>query len=582
MGNKVSSIIPEESIPLPAKSIPLPVENVPKNNDKQTDATQGVIEILNNNSINNKTKFKQISELLKTEYIFKYNKLEYSELLRLAFSKKNEELILLLLENIYKPIKGKPLESDDIIFDYALEYKMYEVIEKLIINGYKVKNKNIQILTNNFRKKTPNIQHIKNMTKINNISKKISFDPNRLTGINRPNTAYVMMGHGYEEDEKLIVPKGCILVVQVHSGESNYFADTFFKNLFKYPNKDHFLDPDKYYNKLITHIKTFYTYTKHVNLAIYKEGDICPNLFYSLISHYKKPTGIIGLSDSGIAQYPFEYIEDRPNYYFENTKLINNEFEEVFDKSIYPTQQEIKKVIHNMEELPTIDNITNNNEIMRLTDKTLDKLFEKLGPGVYYSFLCRNVKNLPNVHNNFILNNVFRNRLSEAILQRKRYELKQFTKDNTNNSEKNNMINNRINKLENSTRLEDLYVIFDKINHYFEKLNLKQIIKLRDFLLKIRLMYEKTQIITDSEIGLLKRLDLVQSVPMSLDEYKTIYINLINRDLERLTSFIPKTNNINKKAIAKTLKNKLVPINWRNNNTRRKIITRNTRNLPRN
>jgi hypothetical protein len=148
-----------------------------------------------------------------------------------------------------------------------------------------------------------------------------SLDPKRLTGEHAPKTAFVIMGHGSETGSIKQVPKGCILVVQVHSGEVNYIGqNSIFVNIFNDTKKQQFLDPVQNYKhvtEIINKNRTFLN-NQEKSLAIYREFDYYPDFTYTLISSWRSDTQgqtfVVSesdklkyrLQDSGIAKYPFK------------------------------------------------------------------------------------------------------------------------------------------------------------------------------------------------------------------------------------------------------------------------------------
>ena len=250
-------------------------------------------------------------------------------------------------------------------------------------------------------------------------------------------TAYLIMGHGSEIPKtkiRNIVPPGCTLVVEVHSGEVNYISD--FNNIINYTNKSIFLDPINNYKELVGAISN-----TQGSLAIYKEGDEYPDFQYNLLSYWNsKALKIVNpnqlmLSDSGIMEYPFESIQ--PNHIIPNKNIydINSPsfdiFPDKFRNSIYPSKEVVKKFINDYnlstfgDIIYTFNNIskTNQAKVHTLLDKyqmnkakvmnsnEFDKivnpevyppfniksilnvkqsqLFKKLPHGVFYNLICR-------------------------------------------------------------------------------------------------------------------------------------------------------------------------------------------------
>ena len=98
--------------------------------------------------------------------------------------------------------------------------------------------------------------YLKNI-KLKTLREKKSLDPERLTGVNHPSTAFVMLGHGSEDTKRVYrVPKGCIIVILVHSGEFSVLNDNFFQNIFNDPEKEKFLDPVTNYKHIVERINS--------------------------------------------------------------------------------------------------------------------------------------------------------------------------------------------------------------------------------------------------------------------------------------------------------------------------------------
>ena len=145
----------------------------------------------------------------------------------------------------------------------------------------------------------------KKMRKLKSIREKKEMRKNE----NHPTTAYVMLGHGsdYLNDNELVVPKGCIVVVQTHIGEYNYNVDfnPFFTATKEMEEK--FLDPINNYDFVVDILKSkgdaFEKLPKQKSLAIYKAGDKCPNFTYTLFSSYPTRFGRM-IRYSGLYEIP--------------------------------------------------------------------------------------------------------------------------------------------------------------------------------------------------------------------------------------------------------------------------------------
>jgi len=125
------------------------------------------------------------------------------------------------------------------------------------------------------------------------------------TGDNHPKKVYTILGHGEEEvGERHTVPKGCILVVKAHSGDTVKTLD-FHYNMIKLldpKNREAVFDP-------VSHkIDLFEIFSADIqgaitghSSAIYREGDTYNNFTYLLVN----PIRFGGIFKSGI--YSLEY-----------------------------------------------------------------------------------------------------------------------------------------------------------------------------------------------------------------------------------------------------------------------------------
>jgi hypothetical protein len=167
-------------------------------------------------------------------------------------------------------------------------------------------------------------------------------------------TAYVIMGHGGEiQNSRKIVPPGCTLVVEVHSGEVNYVKN--FDKFVNYTNKSIFLDPINNYKELVKAISN-----TQKSLAIYTEGQEYPDFDYTLLSYWPDGPTKLKLSDSGVMEYPFKLIKHNHIIPYNETYDINSPsldiFVDKFRNSIYPSKEVVKNFIIN-NKLHTLNDI---------------------------------------------------------------------------------------------------------------------------------------------------------------------------------------------------------------------------------
>jgi len=186
------------------------------------------------------------------------------------------------------------------------------------------------------------------MSEINRIRKGKKIEPEN-SGVNHPTTAYVILGHGEEKlsnkrnrSIRRVVPKGCILVVKAHSGDTVYSAHSFVPNVIatlQKENRNIILDPVAHKVELYDMFtEEKYNMNNH-SVAIYREGDSYPDFWYSPVSYFPKikrivqsgilrfktntpeHTDLIADYQRGIFEYPYS---DTTAFILENGKYIYN------------------------------------------------------------------------------------------------------------------------------------------------------------------------------------------------------------------------------------------------------------------
>jgi len=288
-----------------------------------------------------------------------------------AFKYNNSVIINKLIEKKYIPTADEQFRINTILSDQAQNNSKTE-INNLVI-GY-------------FAKLSRNL-------KLKDIRERTQLDPKRLTGDNRPYSAFFMMGHGGESLDIKIVPPGCIIVVKVHSGELNFLDESIvFPYILNHEKIDNFLDPVTNYKDVTTIINS------HLNsktpLAIYREGDEYPDFYYTLLSSwnaellgYGKDTYL--LENSGIVEYPLHGAIVTPTKLFINKSAPGKEaFLDLYNASSLPYRFQLEQIINTIPE-PTIENIINFPQIQSLINIRQSDLFQIKGPGVYYNLVCR-------------------------------------------------------------------------------------------------------------------------------------------------------------------------------------------------
>jgi hypothetical protein len=377
-----------------------------------------IFKIIVNSEISFKTKFNAVNSLLMSgsnpNFIntLGYTTLDVLSMMSTAnYEPDIEPLFILLIDNGAQSIKIP-------IFYNSLQFNYSNIVKKLIEIKYIPKQPNEA--SNIYRLiRQPGLinEEIKDIVKkyiISHIAQTKRLDPARLTGATAPSTAFVMMGHGSELPEIEIVPPGCIIVVQVHSGELNYINRNTFLNIFNDPEKIKFLDPVTNYKYINDKINSTRNYT--TPLAIYREGDEYPNFSYTLLSYWDSEDGInrdyVGqansylLRDSGVVKFPFDkgsitfpainakglpsVIEQIGTNIVQSYHAYGKEiFLNLFNKSEYPTSDELAPSIELIEDPKTFYKIINDQNVLGKLRIRQSNLFKKMGPGVYYNLVCR-------------------------------------------------------------------------------------------------------------------------------------------------------------------------------------------------
>ena len=147
------------------------------------------------------------------------------------------------------------------------------------------------------------------------------------TGLKHPTNIYIPLGHGAEiVGERHVVPKGCILVVKSHSGDTTQYIDII-KNinvLLNLNNKEFVFDPVSHRKELFSHLasdhqRSIMNINAYSSTAIYREGDTYNNFIYY---PFGKLPGSIGTC--GMISLKYEpirtdfkeiYTSNRVNYY---------------------------------------------------------------------------------------------------------------------------------------------------------------------------------------------------------------------------------------------------------------------------
>ena len=212
--------------------------------------------------------------------------------------------------------------------------------------------------------------------------------------------AFLIGGHGGEPSDTFIVPPGCIILVHVYDSETIYR-----KTHIDYLKKLLLLKKDVLHNPIeVKHLPIILNIYKR--MAIYREGDTCPNFKYVLFDClnstmcYDTPMGVIDLDideqtnfSKKMWRYHLGYNEF--DYALPNSAThqeIIEYFSKPYEYSIYPTKNSVEAKIQEI-----IDQ--NPPSLLRAIYKGLEKYttttqsdlcdFRK---GVYYHSVCRQKK----------------------------------------------------------------------------------------------------------------------------------------------------------------------------------------------
>lgn len=120
---------------------------------------------------------------------------------------------------------------------------------------------------------------------------------------NHPTNAYIPVGHGSETvGERHIVPKGCILVVKSHSGDTTMSGDFLnnIKAVLNIDNKEVIFDPVSHKKELYSLLSSdIQSMIKNISSshssAIYREGDTYNNFNYQTVNVYAGSIGTSGI-----------------------------------------------------------------------------------------------------------------------------------------------------------------------------------------------------------------------------------------------------------------------------------------------
>ena len=146
------------------------------------------------------------------------------------------------------------------------------------------------------------------------------------SGLNHPKTIYIPLGHGEEiVGERHVVPKGCILVVKSHSGDTRMFGDIIqnVNTMLTIENKEIVFDPVAHKKELFTIFNSDFqsrlnNITASHSTAIYREGDTYNNFVYQMLNISSKFGSI---RSSGL--FKLDYDTPSAQSDFKEVRLIN-------------------------------------------------------------------------------------------------------------------------------------------------------------------------------------------------------------------------------------------------------------------
>lgn len=392
------------------KAIIDPLMKVPMNK-----RTQGkyIFEVINTSLLSRKEKYDAIKILLDNNFSPDYINPENGQSalilsIKAASDPESERIPMLLLDANVRFVQSPPENLLIISIVRNHEFLPQKLLESgYIPNSNEMKQLGIilrnkpEILTPQNRELLTGYFRARRLAAVDVIKSRKQLNSKRLTGDSAPKTAFVIMGHGGEQTVKKIMPEGCVLVTQVHSGELNHSGGTdIYARIFNYPAaiKSRFLDPITNYEDISDTINLGRgtLYSNYTPLAVYREGDIYPEFIYTLLSYWDSDTdeAFVGeansykICDSGLAQYPFP-VGPRVCSILNKTSTDYEPLIQAFRRSIYPSSADIRAFIEEMPNPKTIDTVMKLLKDSPLININQTQLSERFGAGVYYNLVCR-------------------------------------------------------------------------------------------------------------------------------------------------------------------------------------------------
>ena len=226
--------------------------------------------------------------------------------------------------------------------------------------------------------------------------------------------AFLIIGHGEESlvdfDKRKKMPPGYTLVTLAECGMTTKDTDICnFVGGFTNPAYEAYVkDP-------LTNRQIIQTLLKGKRIHIYKEGDSYPELFLQLYGDWVDEDNIVRLSKSGIYKYPI----DKDDFKFSDEESICDsmfdyvdlgkygiflpddfDIKKMYRGSIFPTENEAEEIMNTHSRI--------HDRVKKNLTVSIDTIFEKGGPGIYYHVVCRNPKGV--THPKERINTLFYNK----------------------------------------------------------------------------------------------------------------------------------------------------------------------------
>lgn len=241
--------------------------------------------------------------------------------------------------------------------------------------------------------------------------------------------AYLIGGHGFEEEGFFRVPEGCTIVTKGIAGAPTLLGATriYNKRLCTLP-EEVLLNPSEHRTALIKNFGS---------VAVYEAGELCPKFSYALLDCFDTEeineesfcdgygSGLIDLQKKR-ASSSCEESATLSDYVHEwDTIDLSRHISNFFAYSVYPTEAEIKGKLDaaDLEEM-SLEDILDSEATVSVSQEELCARF----PGVYYNFVCRNrfstflldenAQRVPK-HSMFGHKQIYLNRIDEAERKRR-------------------------------------------------------------------------------------------------------------------------------------------------------------------